>query len=306
MIQKLTDFWVTFQDLFQKRLRWFIYILIGTAFVYILITTIDILPQIQQIPWHLFVSATVLIFFIYLLSLLLQFFIWTRILSTYQKMGINDLFIYFKVLILRRLPGGVWHWVGRATMYSSLTQTPSRVIIRANFLEWVLLIIVGISISIAGYRVLPFPLIIFFDGILLTSAFIFIFKWLSVNQTFQKKILESILWLSSYIISWGLGGYIIYLLSNTAQGANTIGLFEAIWVWAVSGSGSMLLFPVPMGLGIREISITLLLKPYLPESVGIIVALLIRLIFSLADVFLGLACWGLDNLSGYMKSTRNL
>jgi hypothetical protein len=233
---------------------------------------------------------------LYLLSLLIQFYIWVRALSSYHQISWQDAVIYFRTLLMRRLPGGVWQWVGRTAMYTSSTELPPRIALIANFWEWAMLVLLAAGIACAGWREAPlvFRWIAAPAFLLLATGLGWI--WGSKNRPASIRLAESISWVLLYGVSWSLGGAIVYDYVQAA-GGDAITWGEATWVWSLTGGASFLLVVLsPAGLGIREITLTWLLKPYLTIADSLLVSLFIRIIFTLADVIWGLLGWGLSYL----------
>jgi hypothetical protein len=302
MLDRITDNWERLTAYTQTRWRWLGYLLVAAALVYIGYILIFNAPQIHDIPWKAFWIASLITLGLYLLSLLAQYFIWTRMLSFHRDISIQDLIIFFKVLVLRRLPGGVWHWVGRTALYSGLTEVPAKAILMASFMEWMLLVLTACTIAILGLNGVPLALKII--GFLLTFGLaIFIAtRWKSNTRKSGARLGESILWICIYAFSWVLGGLVIFAFVRAAGGLDITWL-QAIWIWAVTGGSSLLVIIVPTGLGIREIALVLLLQPYLQAADALIVAMMVRLTFTFADLLWGLVGVGLGILISSRKKT---
>lgn len=274
----------------RHRWRWLGYFLTGASLLYI-----AGLLFFGQVEWDKFSAkqfwlpiTTTLV--IYLASILLQFFVWMRMISPYRRAGWIDLIIFGRALLLRRLPGGVWHWVGRTIMYSDSTQVPGRVALLANFMEWILLLLVAAAIIIAGlgglFAWLRFILVL----ACLAIAAGLIYSWLPAQRSRSSRFLEIIVWLFFYALSWLMGGIIILIFSSAVQRgvpALDMSLSHATWIWALTGGSSMALIVVPSGLGIRELTLTWVLGEKIGVEPALLVALLIRLSFLAADLLWG-------------------
>jgi hypothetical protein len=288
MLDRLTDYWQKITIYAQTRWRWLGYVLILASFVYIGAIIIYNGQQLCEIPWRAYWIACLITLGLYLLSLLVQYFVWARMLSFHHHISLQDFIIYFKVLVLRRLPGGVWHWVGRTALYSETTHVPPRAILLANFLEWILLFLTACIIAVWGSSqitvYLKFPIAMIFLGVAIFMAT----RWKSKSKSAGVQFGESILWVSLYTVSWILGGLVILAFVKASGGGAVITWWEATWIWALTGGSSLLVIIVPTGLGIREIALVLLLQPQLQASEALIIAMLIRFTFSLADLLWGL------------------
>ena len=145
----------------RARGRWVGYALTALAVVYVGGVLVYSGFKIPAIDWQAYLLASLATLGLYLLSLLLQFFVWTRLFSFHHHDGWRDMEIYARMILVRRLPGGIWHWLGRATLYAATTSVPTEVVLFANLMEWGLLILIAggiveielVAVSI-GIRVL--------------------------------------------------------------------------------------------------------------------------------------------------------
>jgi hypothetical protein len=260
------------------------------AFLYLGILLYRSGLQVGMIPWKKYGEAGFLALLLYLFSLLVQFAVWGRMLSFYHQVGWQDAAIFSKALVLRRLPGGIWHWVGRATMYSGTTRVPGKVVLQANFVEWVMLLLVAAGISVAGVSAIPWiargPLSL----LLLSCTAGLAYWWQPGSRSPALKAAEAFLWTALYIISWISGGLIV-LIFSMATGDTGLSWANAIWIWAVTGGSSLFLIIIPAGLGIREIALTWLLNPYFTPADSMIIAVLLRFTFTAADFLWGMLGW---------------
>jgi hypothetical protein len=292
--QRLLETWANTINNLRKRWRWLGYALSIIALIYLIGIIIYGGYQLQEFHWKAFGVALLIALGLYLVSLIIQFIVWGRMLSFHQKIDWRDIIIYSRVILLRRLPGGFWHWLDRTAMYSETEKVPGRVVLSANFMEWAMLLCVaGAIVSIRLREISPFlgwlaPII------LVSFALAFGIQWQPDTKSPLFRVLESGLWITIYIFAWILGGIIIFLYTNTA-GGNFITWEGAVWVWAVAGGSSLLLFIFPTGLGIREITMTWLLQPYLSPANAFLVAILVRLTFTFADILWGLVGLGLSH-----------
>lgn len=288
-MQKLESFLLKVQNL-RHRWRWLGYFLTGLSVLYI-----AGLLFLGQIEWQklnanqfwLPIAATLLI---YLASILFQFLVWMRMIAPYRKTGWIDLVIFGRALLLRRLPGGIWHWVGRTVMYSDSTQVPGRVSLLANFLEWILLLLVAGAIVLSGLAGMAIWLRLLLAIACLSIASGLIYSWLPAARSQFSRLFEAALWLLSYGLAWLMGGLIISLFSTAVQPAGSttqLTIQYSTWVWALTGGSSMAVIFVPSGLGIRELTLTWVLGEELGIEPALLLALLIRVSFLAADLLWG-------------------
>jgi hypothetical protein len=76
---------------------------------------------------------------------------------------------------------------------------------------------------------------------------------------------------------------------------------DVIRIWIIAGGAGMLTAVLPSTFGVREISLTYLLSPHLGMSPALLIALLIRILFILAEIVWGATGWG---LSWYLQNKR--
>jgi hypothetical protein len=277
MIDRVTGFWAKLNELSKTRWRWVGRLLVLGAFAYLAALVFYSGREIRGLPWKEALAACAAASGLYLLSLLVQYIPWARMLSFHHPVGWYDLMVFFKVLVLRRLPGGIWHWVGRTAMYSNSTRIPGKVVMLANFNEWGMLLLVAGAIILAGLEVLP-PLArgaaaLLSFGLAVGLGYFWRPAHSGAGQGIKNKpaalrferLAESSFWALLYSLAWVSGGLIVFLFTRAA-GDTQIGWLQAVWFWAVTGGSSLLLVFIPAGLGVREIALTLLLQPYLPPQ----------------------------------------
>ena len=73
------------------------------------------IKKIETINPTLVLSSAIL----YIFSTFIQMLNWIIILKGQFKNIQSDMRIYFKTLLMQRLPGGFWQWVGRINLYNN-------------------------------------------------------------------------------------------------------------------------------------------------------------------------------------------
>ncbi len=289
MLQRLAQSWAGTRKISNNRWRWIGTILTLAAVVYLIITLARGDLKLEQIDWKTYGLVILASFGLYLISLIIQFFTWSRIISFYRKVGWQDVDIYARMILMRSLPGGAWHWVGRISMYSGSTEVPTRIVVLGNFLEWILLILMGASIFLAytGNPILRVLAII----LVISAAVGLSFAWQPPQRSWSKRLAEAGLWAFLDIVVWFAGAGIFYLFTVAVAGREPVSFPEALRIWTFSGSLLMLIIFLPSSLGVREITLVWLLQPYLATSLALLIALLIRVVFMLADIIWGLFGW---------------
>ena len=93
-------------------------------------------------------------------------------------------------------------------------------------------------------------------------------------------------WIGLYVLSWILGGWILYALICAMSPQAWTLLPVCVGLVATSGVLAILALPIPGGLGIREISLILLLQLYVQSPVAVAAGILLRLWLLLGEAFL--------------------
>ncbi len=213
----------------------------------------------------------------------------------YRLISWQDFSIYFRSILIRRIPGGIWHVLARTSLYSGLTNLPGRIPVLGSFLEWLTLFLVGLCMLI-GFEtsillVLRVVLIILIMGI----ALIMTMAWQPSSRSLRQRAIEGWTWIILYFVSWILGILIFY------QFVSTVGIEvgtepELIRIWIAAASIGVFMMLIPASFGIQEISLVLLLQALIPKSSAIAIAILIRMVYLLADALWGLLGWRLGEI----------
>jgi hypothetical protein len=290
MYERLIEGWLDTIKRLQTRYCWFGRLIMAGAITYLFLLLAYAGFKLPKISWNSLGKTMLLILGLGFLSLLLQFFVWLRLLSFHHKTGWVDLNIYSRMILLRRIPGFMWQWVGSAVMYSTDTGVPPRIAFFAGIGEWIMLI--GIAMNLFLLKITAdlgwFQIQTFFLGIIILIRISFF--WQPGSRVLIRKIGEGCLWISTYTLAWTLGGLIIFILGKALGGVG-LTFFDSLQTWVIAGGIGQLTVITAMGLGIKELTITLLLKPYMPEAAAILVAILVRLALTLADILGGLTGW---------------
>lgn len=288
MIARLTERLAGFSQNARQRWRWLGRGLTIAAVLYLAILLYASGFTFRSIDWAAYGRAITASLLLYCVSLLIQYFVWGRMISFHHQVSWFDLVIYARFILLRRLPGGVWHWMGRTALYSGSTDIPARVILVGNFVEWAMLVLVSGALAIAGWTALPTPLRVVLVLALLAVSIALAWSWQPAQRPAWLKLAEGGLWSLIYAGAWILGGTIFYLFV-IANGGDSMSWLEGVWIWDLTGGASNLLFIVPGGSGVREVLLTWLMQPHLTTANILLVAVLMRITFMLGDLIWGAA-----------------
>jgi len=302
MIERFINSWVRITQQVRQKFAWIGYLLILGSILYLLYLLFLNWDEIPLIPWENLWGAGFISIILYLFSLIPQVTIWVSMMQFYHQTGWQDYKIFFQSMLMRRIPGGIWHWVGRITLYSSSSEIPSKVILRGNFWEWIIMILIALAMTLLGKPIYDkVGLMAYIGSALVWSLAIFIaYKWFPSSELKILRILKSIGWILIYTIAWIMGGLIIFVF-GWFSGIQSLDPLSAIWIWALAGGISWLIIIVPSGFGIREITLTTLLQPHMGASYAIIVSIAIRIVFMLSDFLWGGLGWGFFSLLNRKK-----
>jgi len=230
-------------------------------------------------------------------SLILQAVNWNFIVNRNFSKPIKNIEIYFKTLLMRRLPGGFWHWHGRVNLYNDTSTQPTKKIPKANAVEFLGLIFSG---------AITFLLIehIFFGLVISLFSFLLLFFLTREKNKTLSNYLIPIFLILSYIICWLMGGYILHTLFNYVSPTPNLGLTTAISYWVITGTIGTIFFFMPITGIFRELTLTALLSNYLDFSKIILLSLLIRLTLYICDVILSLAVLGVTSIKKRPTKTQ--
>lgn len=201
--------------------------------------------------------------------------------------------IYIITHAARRIPGFVWHVLGRITWYEQMGIRKS-ITAFANGLETVLIIVSGlVMVAIffpflsqkSGVEFWQIILGIGIGSIFFHPKFIQkILQKLGQGYSHQEITYKMILkWFLYYLIIWLTGGTVLFLIVSSMLQV-TFSLWPVcIVIWCIAGVAGMLLIFLPSGFGLNEATISLLLAMYISSSLAVAAAIIIRILLTIFD-----------------------
>lgn len=202
--------------------------------------------------------------------------------------------IYLLTLAARRLPGSFLHVLGRITIYKKFG-TSAKTLAFISTLEIALIIWSGFIVSIISslfffntftqlYWILGLGLLI--SSILIHPKILnYLFKRiLNPDSSFHELSYSVLLnWLLGYSLLWVLGGGMLNLIV-LAFSPNSIEYFIQILTgWTISGMSGILITFLPSGLGVVEMTLTLILTPFTSSTMAVSIAIASRILQTLYD-----------------------
>ena len=201
--------------------------------------------------------------------------------------------IYIVTHAARRIPGIVWHVLGRIAWYEKLGVRKG-ITAFANGLETILIMVSGL-VMVA----ILFPFLTPESGVKLWQIFLGIGIGLlalqpRLIQAIMKKLGQEtppqeisfamvLKWFLYYLVIWLTGGTVLFLIVSAM-----INVSYSLWpvcivVWCIAGVAGMLLIFMPSGFGLNEATISLLLAIHISSSIAVAAALIIRILLTVYD-----------------------
>jgi hypothetical protein len=253
------------------------------------------LPTLLAYHWNLQVLPLILCFPIYTLDLFLAVLGWSIII---ERLADHFAFrehirIFCTTRVAGRLPGAPWHVVGRVALYRRLGVS-GRVTGVASGLEMILIIVAGIiSGTLIGFN-LPENMqkylvwiglvLVIGLGLMHPAVVRKVLHWLGRDHdAIGLRYRDMLLLLGVYILTWGVGGCVLYMMILALYPLAWTQLPGVIGAWGLSGAVASLLSLSPTSFGIKEIALTLLLSIFIPAGLAVIIAILIRLYLTAAE-----------------------
>jgi uncharacterized membrane protein YbhN (UPF0104 family) len=198
----------------------------------------------------------------------------------------RDVRVYAYSLLARRLPGAVWHVVGRAAFYAD-AGLGRRVGVMGSAIEAGMLVLTGVAIALAFFPDLwPYGPI---AGLLLLAVIPPIFRpamrlLLRGPVDWLPPPARLYWWTLLYVVAW-LVGCLGAFMQFDALYPLAPSLFPHL-VWAATSSivASAAVVIVPGGLGVRELGLTALMGEVIPPGVAAALAVAYRIAIATIEV----------------------
>ena len=233
--------------------------------------------EILSLEWGSFFRVLLISLLIYYVSMFSQNVVWSLIVdSNLSRFWFNSK-VYFETVLMKRLPGGIWHWLGRLSIYEVNYPDENSSVSKSNFIEWLVLILTGFVGYIFTFNPIPGAV-----SLLITIS---VTTWLlhKGDEPLSRPILLSVVIVSLYVLCWLAGGLILHYLLIGAQPDSLITFKTSFATWCLSSAIAMLFFFFPSGSLIRDFSLGALLTNIIEPAKVILVILQVRVIFFVAD-----------------------
>jgi hypothetical protein len=215
----------------------------------------------------------------------------------------TNLRLYALSCLPRRIPSSIWSIASRVVLYRD-QGVDSALTLTATALETIWLVLSGLSVfllslpfwSVTGgtsrldgrliavsgaclVLALASPL---WSPLLLRGA-----RWLLARMGFRVSVQlaprEVLPLLGLAALAWVGGGVVLYVLANAVTPVSLDYLPSLVGAWAASGAISLSAGLVVSGMGLREVTLTVLLGNLVPLPVAVGVALLFRVLLMVGE-----------------------
>jgi len=202
--------------------------------------------------------------------------------------------------IPKRIPGAVWHVASRVVLYDANGTSPV-LTVSATVLETLLLILTGLALfavpalagSIRGVSGLGQAI----AGFAFPALIVLAVAWRPLAQRVLRLLSsdsETMSWSSlgwrqmvgvylTCVVAWIGGGLLLFLMSRAFTDIPISELPVFVGIWGGAGAVSLIAGFLVQGMGLREITLAVLLSGYMPLSVAVAVALLFRILLSVGE-----------------------
>ena len=263
----------------------------------------DLLGLVRQISFlPLLVTLPVYILVLYGSSLA-----WSRIMNDLRVKlpSRQHQLIYVVTNAAKRIPGSLWHVVGRVAWYNQLGIS-KRLTTLANVLEYVLVLLSGMVLSLFLFptvtRLQAGAILLFCAGILVSAILLNPRLLVAVLKRLGQELPGDdlryktvVFWLLRYIPIWLGGGIILFFIIRSLYPI-TLSQFPAcLAAWAIAGVSGLLILLLPSGFGLTEATLSLLLSTQIPSSIAVASALIMRILLTFYEFLFALLFYFLRN-----------
>lgn len=271
------------------------------------------LDTLMEIRYQIKIWPIALTFPIFFLGEILASLAWGKMMNDLTlPMPISRHQVIFIVThAARRIPGTVWHVIGRVIWYERLGIS-KRVTTFVNVLETVMMVWAGLIITI-----LLFPFVaegqtdklwLFLGGILLSTGLMhprflkFVLRHFEKSEQIEGLTFKAIItWLFFYLLLWVVGGTILFLIINALFTIPLSFWPACVAAWSLTGVAATLVLVLPSGLGLTEATLSLLLSTQIPSSIAVEAAILLRILLTIYEFFFAFVIFSLSNKVSWMK-----
>jgi uncharacterized membrane protein YbhN (UPF0104 family) len=238
------------------------------------------LEQLRSAPWRLEPGRLALGLLLQASTCALATLLWMDISS---QLGAGwdprrDARVYAYSLVARRLPGALWHVLGRAAFYGEVG-LGKRVGVLGSAIEAGLLVVTGVAVFLAAFAdVQPYGLVAAVALVVATPA---LFRpamriLLRGSAEWLPPTRRLYLWLFADVAAWLLGSSGVYYMYDALYPLGDGAWLRMVAATTASIVASAAVVFLPAGLGLRELGMTGLLAGLIPTGVAAALAVAFR------------------------------
>jgi len=273
--------------------RVFFYLISIASVIWLGYLFVDNWQNLKEYKWNIRWDQVVISFLLYALAVALALITWVEMMGTFDASPTWQEHVrsYCISRLGLRLPGPMLHIPGRLLLYHG--KISSRVIWIVSTMELVVMLCACVILSTATSQLFAKPIYNYLAALaaiglltLLPKIIVPIFKMINVSIPTQINLISIIKWTIYHIGIWVLGAGSVFALIGAFYSIRISQLLDVISAWATSGLVSILVTFLPMGLGLRELSLSLLLDRFFPTEVALLTVILTRFVLLIYDLII--------------------
>jgi hypothetical protein len=283
---------------FSNHFKWLAAGMFLLVFAMMGIVVIREWDALLAFPWRLDVRYLGLTVVFHSLALGVTFGVWHLMLvrlGGFDNLKLNFRFYYVSTLA-KRIPTALWYVGGRLMLYQQVGVTASTVL-NCILLENVIIGVAGIFtflVFLPLYSRFPLPKTglvplslagaVGIIGLLAwPQVFVNATNW--IRKRWGKQGLDRaparkdiLLWSGLYILPWILAGFSLYCATRAFSGGIELGKVDALGISTLAMLVALLSTILPSGLGLKELTSSLLLSYWMPLPSAVVISVVYRLI----------------------------
>jgi uncharacterized membrane protein YbhN (UPF0104 family) len=210
--------------------------------------------------------------------------------------------LYSLSCLPKRIPGSVWYIASRVVLYRD-QGIDSALTLTATAMETTWLVLAGLSVYLISLSLGPVGEAVQADGRLIGVAGVcFVLalasplwaplllrgiRWLlgrmGVSVSAELRAQDVLLFLGMSIVAWVGGGVVLYVLANAVTPLSLAQLPALVGAWGAAGAVSLSAGLLVSGMGLREVTLTVLLTNLMPLPVAVAISLLFRVLLTVGE-----------------------
>jgi uncharacterized membrane protein YbhN (UPF0104 family) len=276
-----------------------VFLLVGAMVAWIVIREWDALIAF---PWRFNPLYFVLLIVFHSLALGVTFVVWQSMMARlghFDHVGLNFRFYYLSTLA-KRIPTVIWYVGGRVALYQQVGVSAAKVLncillenmivglagvlVFLMFLPWYSLMRQQLVVPIAVVGVVGVSVVL-----ARPQLFVEITNWL-LNRLGKRPIQEVpqrkdvIIWGVLYTLPWFFAGFALYAATRAFSDHVTLGIVDAIGISTLAMLVALVSSLLPGGLGLKELTSSVLLSSWMPFASAVVISVAYRLIQTMNEM----------------------